>query len=689
LLAGSAPAHKTDCGSSGSGYSSAVLATQGLAAYYRLDEATGSVACDLKGYADGVYMGMYRPGAAGALADDPDPAAEFLGLGTVRIGSTGSLDHPANALTLEAWVKPATAAQSETVLRKDGEYLLRLTNGSVYFRVWTSTGIFQLVSPRVLQPAAYQHLVAVFDGTTMTLYRNGSSLASQPADGDLRSTGNALYLGASGGYYDFYTGVQDEVAIYGSALAPGAVLDHYTAARGTQTEPPPPPPPPPPSDITAPTAPGPLTGQLLTGPAVTLSWGAATDDVGVAGYRVYRSAVGLGNTASTAYVDGAPPAGSTVSYAVRAYDAAGNLGPASDPFTVTIPEAAALPPPPPPPPPPDGVDACGWGTFSSTLRIWPGSCWRPYAATSPFNKPIPANPTVRSESDAVISTLLASGNGPGNLTAGGPSSDDYEHPVVYSQLLDPEYTIHCVRYACDDLEGKRVRIPVGARPAGGSDGHLAVVDQASGLEYDLYEASTPGGSGGTLEVGSGGVSRIDGTGLSTDLDGDGSISEATAAKFGLLAGIVRAEELAAGQINHALFITVPCGAQSPAYVAPALKGGTFCADNTNRVPMGARLWLNMSDAEIDALTIPTWKKTILHAFHTYGAYMGDTGGPQSFGIMLESDATYSSFGTTSRMMDFARSNGWEIYNGYYVGHLRDGVPWSRLQVLEWNDPANH
>jgi hypothetical protein len=296
---------------------------------------------------------------------------------------------------------------------------------------------------------------------------------------------------------------------------------------------------------------------------------------------------------------------------------------------------------------------------------------------------------VRGDSDAVIGTLLASGNGPGNLTAGGSSTDDYEHPVVYSQATDPEYTIHCTRYACDDLEGKRVRIPAGARPAGGTDGHLAVVDQSSGLEYDLYEASTPSRPGSTLNVGSGGVSRIDGSGLSIDLDGDGRIAEATAARFALLAGIVRAEELAAGKIDHALFITIPCGAPSPEYVAPALKGGTDCSDNTNRVPMGARLRLNMSDAEIDALNVPAWKKTILHALHTYGAYMGDTGGPSSFGVMLESDATYTAFGTTSRMVDFARNNGWAAYNGYYVGNLRDGIPWSRLQLLDWNDPANH
>lgn len=332
----------------------------------------------------------------------------------------------------------------------------------------------------------------------------------------------------------------------------------------------------------------------------------------------------------------------------------------------------------------------GWGSFTSTGKVWPDGSWRPYAASSAFNKPVPANPTVRANSAAVIAKLLASGGGPGNVTAGAPASGDYTHPHVWSRPTDPLYTIHCTKYACDDLEGRQVRIPVGARPAGGGDGHLAVIDQTDGTTVDLYEASVPSGNGGTLNVGSGGVSDTDdGTGLSVDVDGDGRLGEATAARFGLLAGIIRAQELAAGRINHALFITVPCGATSPAFVAPALKGGSFCADNTDRVPMGARLWLDMTQAEIDALAIPAWKKTILRALREYGAYMGDTGGPPSFGLMLESDATYTAFGTPSAMVTFAQQNGWSLYQGYYVGTVRTGVPWDRLRVLDWTDPANH
>ena len=155
-----------------------------------------------------------------------------------------------------------------------------------------------------------------------------------------------------------------------------------------------------------------------------------------------------------------------------------------------------------------------------------------------------------------------------------------------------------------------------------------------------------------------------------------------------MAGVIRAEEMKAGQINHALFVTIPCGASSPTYVLPAGKGGRFCPDNTDRLPMGARLQLAMTAAEVDALAIPAWKKTILHAMRTYGMYFGDTGGPSSFGVMMESGATYTAFGRADRMVDFGKANGWVAYNGFYVGKLKEGVPWNRVRVLDWSDAAN-
>jgi chitodextrinase len=71
---------------------------------------------------------------------------------------------------------------------------------------------------------------------------------------------------------------------------------------------------------------------------VTLSWGAAADDVGVAGYRIYRSDALIATTASLSYVDPAVEGRTSYRYEVRAVDAAGNVGPAAS-ATVKTPPA--------------------------------------------------------------------------------------------------------------------------------------------------------------------------------------------------------------------------------------------------------------------------------------------------------------------------------------------------------------
>ena len=102
--------------------------------------------------------------------------------------------------------------------------------------------------------------------------------------------------------------------------------------------------PPPPPDTTPPSAPG----SVVAVPAadrVDLSWTAATDDVGVAGYRVFRDGALVKTTTGTSWSDTSVTPGATYSYRVEAYDAAGNS--ASSALV-----AATVPAPPPVVPPP-------------------------------------------------------------------------------------------------------------------------------------------------------------------------------------------------------------------------------------------------------------------------------------------------------------------------------------------------
>jgi parallel beta-helix repeat protein len=78
-------------------------------------------------------------------------------------------------------------------------------------------------------------------------------------------------------------------------------------------------------DTTAPSVPIGLTGTAVSSSVVSLSWTASTDNVGVTGYHIYRDDTEIGTSTTTSYTDTGLAADTTYSYAVAAYDEAGNL----------------------------------------------------------------------------------------------------------------------------------------------------------------------------------------------------------------------------------------------------------------------------------------------------------------------------------------------------------------------------
>ncbi len=96
-------------------------------------------------------------------------------------------------------------------------------------------------------------------------------------------------------------------------------------------------------DATAPTVPASLTASFLTATGFTLTWTAATDNVRVTGYEVFRDGVSLGvATALSRTLVGLAPI-TPYALTVRARDAAGNLSPVSVALTVTTPPDTTAP----------------------------------------------------------------------------------------------------------------------------------------------------------------------------------------------------------------------------------------------------------------------------------------------------------------------------------------------------------
>jgi hypothetical protein len=303
----------------------------------------------------------------------------------------------------------------------------------------------------------------------------------------------------------------------------------------------------------------------------------------------------------------------------------------------------------------------------------PPGCWRPYGPTSPFNRPIPPSPRLHPRSDEIVTTTL--GLGPIAPSVIAPDTRrDWFHPIYFSTAADPVFTVHCTNpdWRPCEIEGMEVHIPDAARPAGGDDGHLAVIEQHTGWEYDLWRVADKPAGGGVITAEYGGRTLIDGDGLGSD---------ATAAHFGLAAGVVRYEELADGYIDHALFLFVGCAADEP--VPPATGEGAECADVTDPPAIGQLFWLDMAPAEIDLLHIAPWKRTILRALAEYGGYVGDTGGNEAFAIAFESASSYTSFGQPNPWLALQDEDGVSLKDDALRFDIAHGVDWAgRLRVID-------
>jgi chitodextrinase len=96
-----------------------------------------------------------------------------------------------------------------------------------------------------------------------------------------------------------------------------------------------------PADTMAPSAPTNLTATTNGLGQVSLSWSASTDNVSVAGYRIFRNSVQIATASSPSYLDTTAAANTTYNYYVLAFDPTGNTSGSSNLLTITTPPPPA------------------------------------------------------------------------------------------------------------------------------------------------------------------------------------------------------------------------------------------------------------------------------------------------------------------------------------------------------------
>lgn len=227
-----------------------------------------------------------------------------------------------------------------------------------------------------------------------------------------------------------------------------------------------------------------------------------------------------------------------------------------------------------------------------------------------------------SYSDATIAALRAAG-GWGN---GDIFQIDFSIDVLTADASTPKRTFTKTAdfYApdCDDMAvpvpiGGNVEGEAGYECTGDGDCHLLVHDGDAGMLYEMWRANIVGGTfyGGCLAVWNERMAYSD------TLRGD-QCTSADAAGFPISPLLFTADEVAAGEIKHAIRFILPNNRVKRGFVRPATHG-TNTTGGTNAPAYGVHLRLR-ADYPID--TLPSeGAKVVARALQKYGMYHADGG----------------------------------------------------------------
>jgi chitodextrinase len=323
--------------------SHAAAPSSGLVGYWPFDEPSGSTVLDGSGNNNsGALTGSGATRTTGRVGSG---SLSFNGSsGRVTIPHSTSLNL-SSSFTLTAWLRPTSLSGYQTALHKGASAACSFwlqtkgTNPTSGFSTASTCSSYaeHVVTNTTLQPNVWYHVAARFDNAanTFTYYLNANPVYSASETRTPVGSQESLILGESpyaGSNFERWRGQLDEVRIYNRALTVQEIADVFNDT-GTSG---------PPADTEPPTVPANVTATAVSTSRVDIAWSASSDNVGVAGYRIYRGGTLIASAATTSYADSGLQPGTTYSYRIAAYDAAQNASAQSSATTATT--QSATPP---------------------------------------------------------------------------------------------------------------------------------------------------------------------------------------------------------------------------------------------------------------------------------------------------------------------------------------------------------
>jgi hypothetical protein len=211
------------------------------ASWWRLGESsTSSPAADEMKVQNGTYRTGVTLGLGGAIGKDTNTAASFDGTsGAMYLPGTMFDFGGSPPFAIEVWVSPGPPTDSSDPLRRIvshrttspyfGWFMAVDNLQRVVFTRWDSNATVASVTSTPLAPG-WSHVVVSADGTTLTLYVDGASVATGAEASITDTVATHLSFGSTSDFtVEWYDGALDEPAIYAHPLAPARVLAHYLA----------------------------------------------------------------------------------------------------------------------------------------------------------------------------------------------------------------------------------------------------------------------------------------------------------------------------------------------------------------------------------------------------------------------------------------------------------------------------
>ncbi len=195
-------------------------------AYWPLDETAGTTASDISSNRHD-----------GTVVNTDFGSASVTGQVGTALQFDGSNDHIVvpgfteniSGLTLSAWIKADDWNGNRRILQKGGdgnEYRLLVENGQFVFEMGSTR--LQLAS--LPATSTWVHIVAVYDGSTMSIYYNKVLKGSIARTGMVPTSSSDLYIGtknAGAPAGDRFKGAMDEVRLYNHAKDAAGIQDLY------------------------------------------------------------------------------------------------------------------------------------------------------------------------------------------------------------------------------------------------------------------------------------------------------------------------------------------------------------------------------------------------------------------------------------------------------------------------------